>query len=146
MKAYKMLHEHPSTNRIIGLKMRNQKLMVVFCLSKEISLVAVLAARRLELHKVFQGILEFLAKSSTPHTARCALSSVAVVIHSVLPHLEKLKDVSTYIIRSLIHILTCYTSSLQEVAPYLAGKCINLILFYGTSLRQANYVLSGYSL
>ncbi|XP_071544823.1 serine-protein kinase ATM [Panulirus ornatus] len=94
---------------------------------EEISLVTVLASRRIELHKVFLGILEYQGKSCTPHSARLALSSVAVVIDLVLPLIKKLKNVSVYIIRSLVHILTCYTSLLQDLAPYLADHCNQLL-------------------
>nr|XP_045624832.1 serine-protein kinase ATM-like isoform X1 [Procambarus clarkii]XP_045624833.1 serine-protein kinase ATM-like isoform X1 [Procambarus clarkii] len=95
---------------------------------KEACPLAVLASRKLELHKVVQGVLEYFAQSSTPHSARRALSSVAAVVHSLLPHLEEnVKDISAYIIRFLVHILTCYTSSLQEIAPYLADHCNKLL-------------------
>nr|XP_053628540.1 serine-protein kinase ATM-like [Cherax quadricarinatus] len=91
-------------------------------------LVAVLAKRRSELHKVFQGVVEYLANNCTLHTARLALSSAAALVHSLLPHLEdKLKDVSTCIIRYLVHLLTSYTSSLQKLAPYLADQCNELL-------------------
>lgn len=87
-------------------------------------LVAGLAARRTDLHKVIQGVMEYLAQScDTPHLARLALGSLAVVIHALLPHLEdKLRDPSTFIIKTLLHVLTCYTSSLHVAAPYLAGE------------------------
>ncbi|XP_042205205.1 serine-protein kinase ATM-like [Homarus americanus] len=91
-------------------------------------LVAVLASRKVELHKVLQGVLEYLAGSTDLYTFRLALSSVAAVVRSILPHLkEKLKSVSAYIIRILVHCLTCYTSSILEKAPYLADYCNSIL-------------------
>ncbi|XP_069987249.1 serine-protein kinase ATM isoform X2 [Penaeus vannamei] len=92
-------------------------------------LVSVLATRGAELINVMVGVLGFLAHSSTQNEARHALSSIAVLIKALLPHLgQKLREKSTYIINTSIHTLTYYTTRLQELAPYLADHCNELLL------------------